>query len=56
MFELIPERSSTFEVETLYHIYVSKEKIFLVIFVEVASGLLQNDHNYGNPSCKRPIG
>lgn len=32
MFELIPESSSTFENETLYHIYVSKEKIFLMVF------------------------
>lgn len=54
MFELIPERVSTFENETLYHIYVLKDKIFLVIFVEISSGLLQKDHNYGNPRSKGP--
>lgn len=47
MFELIPERSSTFENETLSYLCIKGKTIFGDI--EISSGLLQKDHNYSNP-------
>lgn len=41
----------------LYIIFMYwRKKYFWWFFLEISSGLLQNDHNYGSPRYKRPIG